>query len=489
MKRVFSVLLLMALVFGLMACGDGSAQKKEVPAATGAEEILTAVDTFSVGFCKLKMNPQTSAALVGYSNTKFRWANNILDDIYTCAMAMADGNGNCVIVINADIISVAETLTNEVRVAISQKTHVPEEHIMLSGTHSHSLPDISSTDIPESVTYRALVVERIVESAVKAVEDLKPATMFTGSIETQNMNFIRHYEMSDGSVVSDNYGTTVGKTYLGHTAQADPTLHVVRFEREGAKDIIIGNWRAHPHFTGGVEKYDMSSDYIGPFREAVEDQTGAHFLFLQGAAGNVNEKSRIATENRTTDHRVYGAILADYTLECLEGNMKQVSTDRIGVSVNTIYCDINKASDHLYYYAKEVNTVFQATGDQTAAMEYGESYGIHSVYHASATVANHSRTKEVDGKMLLTAVSVGDDFAFVTFPGEAYDTISVRTEEGSPYGMTMFIGYCNHHIGYIPNDQAFSYGCYETDITRFVQGTDSVVVDQYIAMLEELKNG
>ena len=89
----------------------------------------------------------------------------------------------------------------------------------------------------------------------------------------------------------------------------------------------------------------------------------------------------------------------------------------------------------------------------------------------------------------MNTVAIGDSFAFVTFPGELFDTISVGVEEGSPYETTMLIGYSKGHIGYLPSAYAFEYTSYETDITRFAEGTGEIVRDQYIAMLEGLKEG
>ena len=87
----------------------------------------------------------------------------------------------------------------------------------------------------------------------------------------------------------------------------------------------------------------------------------------------------------------------------------------------------------------------------------------------------------------MIAVCIGDEFAFVTFPGELFDTISVGIEEGSPYPTTMLIGYSTGHIGYLPSAYAFEYTSYETDITRFVEGTGEIVRDEYIRMLSEIK--
>ena len=90
--------------------------------------------------------------------------------------------------------------------------------------------------------------------------------------------------------------------------------------------------------------------------------------------------------------------------------------------------------------------------------------------------------------MIISAISIGDEIGFVTFPGEAYDTISQYVEENSPYEFTVFLGYAVQHLGYLPNEAAWEYGSYEADITRWEKGFDRILQDQYITMLNELYN-
>ena len=89
--------------------------------------------------------------------------------------------------------------------------------------------------------------------------------------------------------------------------------------------------------------------------------------------------------------------------------------------------------------------------------------------------------------MILNAVSLADQLAFVTFPGELFDSLSVRMEENSPFNTTLLFGYCYHHINYLPSMAAFKYGSYEVDTTRFQPGTGEKVADTYVEMLKELK--
>ncbi len=495
MKKTVSILLLAAMMLGICACspqqGEQATTAQTDPTeTTGYESIgYQAPDQFSVGYDRLIMNPETSVPLQGYGNELTRFATDITEDICTTAMAISDGEGQTVILINTDLIQAQEELVAEIRENVTKATGIPGNQVVVSATHTHSAPSVSTNH--ESVErYKRLVVERVTQSALNALQDLKPATVSIGSIETENMNFVRHYTLENAvgeiSYAGDNFGDTADKTFIGHVSQADPTLHVVKFSREGGENIVAVNWRAHPHFTGGSQVYNMSSDYVGAFRTAFEDQTGDKFIFFQGAAGNINEKSRINAENRTTENRTYGALMAQYTIDCLDQNMTQVDGGTIQITTQDVYGEINKSQDYMYYTASAVAMVWAQTNDKTLALNAAGTDPIRSPYHANAIVANHSRTKENDGKLELTAISVGDALSFVTFPGEAFDTISVTVEEGSPYDMTMFIGYANHHIGYLPNRYAWTYTSYETDITRFEEGTDELVQNTLLEMLDSL---
>lgn len=153
----------------------------------------------------------------------------------------------------------------------------------------------------------------------------------------------------------------------------------------------------------------------------------------------------------------------------------------------TVFGKIDHSNDHLIEQAKEILALWKETYDKPLCVEKAAPYGLHGPYHASATVANYSRTDEEDGKLILNAVAIGDHFAFVTYPGEMFDSISVRIEENSPFAHTLLLGYCYHHAGYLPSSVAYKYGSYEVDVTRFQCGMGETIADTYNQMLKELK--
>ena len=497
MKKLLALLLTMGMLLSVLGCTPGGGETQSVetvgttaPAtdATEPEEFQLEVEGFQVGFCREIMNPTKPIPLSGYGNTANRILREIGDDITATAVAISDGEGNHVLLISTDLITASEGLFDAVKMVLNVKTGMPKDRIIITACHSHSAPDVASS---LSEGYTEIVTQKIIEAAMNALADRKPAEMYTGSVETVNLNFVKHYShvTEDGQtlVFGDNFGTQVLDETTKHATEVDPTMHLLRFTREGAEDVVVVNWRAHPHFTGGSSKYVLSSDYIATFRQALEDQTGTNVVYFQGACGNVNSSTRLAEERRTTDYRVFGALLAEHAIDGLENNMTKVETGRIQTKQIDFYGEINHTQNHLLAQASQVASIWASTNSWDACRPLMNQYGIRSPYHANAIKANYSRSKE-DGRMTVSAVSIGEDFALVTFPGELFDTISVGVEEGSPYQSTMLLGYAIHHIGYLPSAIAFEYTSYETDITRFVAGTGELLQAEYINMLNELKN-
>lgn len=487
MKKI--LVLFLAVLFILPGCGKAPAQQPAV------QQTANEITEFSVGYSSKIMNPDEPIPLVGYGNEETRYLQEIMGDIKVFVLAISDGEGNDILWINTDLIQISTQVGEPIQTLINAETGVPVERIYISGNHSHSAPKITggSLSVDAVTRYREKVFATVVEAAKEAMADRKPATMEVGSVETENLNFVKHYQYVDDKgnmqYFGDNFGTAVYNDTTTHTTKADSTMHLLRFKREGCKDLVVANWRAHPHFTGGSGKYVLSSDYPGFFREAVEKQLGVDCVYFQGACGNINSSTRLAEERRTTDVRTFGKLLADYAIEGLENNMTPIETGTIKTQYYGYYGEINHTFDSLVVQARTVSAVWAQTNSWDECRPYMTPYGIRSPYHANAITANYSRTTEKDGLLRMNAVTIGDSFAFVTFPGELFDTISEGVEAGSPFKSTMLIGYSNGHIGYLPSAYAFEYTSYETDITRYAAGTGEIVRDQYITMLNELKEG
>ena len=483
MKKLISVLLLMVMVLSLFGCAKPANEPAAQNQGTDAQE-----KTFRVGYARYDITPEEAVPLGGFGNSDKRISTEILRRLYVTCVAITDEQDNTVLMYGCDFINPYAVLM-AARPVVAQATGVPEHQILINSSHTHAGPDVGSSQFESIQRWIVLVNEQLVKAGQEAMADRKPATMSYGSVETENLNFIKHYKYIDqnGNVqyFGDNFGTQVLDETTEHTTQIDQTMFLMKFEREGAKPVVMASWRAHPLLDGGSSRTQVSADYPGAFREAMELQYDCNFVFYQGAAGNNNSHSRLTKEIRTKDTAEYGALLAGYAIEGLTNNMTDVGNPGL---IQTRYTmleqDVNHDTDSLYQAARQVQIVWQTTNTFADAKEAGMPYGIRSPYMANAIVNRYN--KEATAVSELNAVAFGDHVAVVSAPNELFDQLGEMTEAGSSYPMTVTLGYTNGYTGYIPTMYGFEHTSYETDVCWFKAGIGEVMVDTFLSMLDEM---
>lgn len=473
MKKLISILIMAALVLGVCAC---SADSQQDPYK----------GQFRVGFAINRMTPKQSVPLSGYGNSHLRFSEGTLDELMVTGVAVSDEQNNTVLIMAMDLVRLYDPLV-EALPAIAEAAGIPVENLIINVSHTHSGPDMHSK-ADGMADYVQYVLDQTILTAQQAMADRKPVTeTLVGDVETDDLNFIRHYILEDGSYAGDSFGDFSAAPIEGHTAQADETMHIVQFRRNGGKDVVLFNWRAHPTITGysgGVPAKLVSADYLHPFREAISEMADCYPIFLQGAAGNINATSRIKTEGKSVDYMEHGFHLAEYAYEGLTKNMTVVEPGKIQNDRFIMDAQVNHNTDIMYVAAKSVATVWSKTGDKNLALAQAKDIGIRSPYQANAIVSRYDMpaTRELE----INAIAIGDYIGIVTAPNELFDRNSMYVEENSPYQMTFTLGYTNHLLGYMPSAYVWEYTSYETDVTYFVPGTAEQIQDQMLSMLNAL---
>ena len=424
------------------------------------------------GYGRTCITPEESVPLAGYGNTSKRMSTNVLDDLFATAIAFSDDK-ETIILITLDLLHANPMWTECIRNAITEACGIPGDHIMVANTHTHAAPDMYNREEESIVRYRDYLAKRVCEAAVAAMSDRMPGKMFAGVRQMQqNMNFVRNYIKDENA-----HGG------MRHAGEPDRRLQLVRIQREGSKDILLMNWQAHPCFTGGTKKTDISADYIGTVRKCMEEKTGALLAFFQGASGNLTTGSKIVGERITNDHEIYGKLLAEWSLRMLE-KLESVSGDKINFVEHKITVPIDHSDDHRLEDAKIVNAHWQEHYDYAICNKFANSYGMNSVYHASGIMFR--ARQGASAEMVLNAFSVGD-LSFVCAPFEMYSVNGSYIKDNSPFGTTFIITSCNTLHGYLAEDKAFEYGCYEVDFRRYPRGTAECVAETFCKILQALK--
>lgn len=477
MKRFVAVLLALVMMLSMLACGADA--PAETASSAGGETGAPEEAVFKAGFGYQNITPkQEGLPLAGHSDG--RVSQGFTTYLEARAVAVQDEQGEILLFVSADLSFIRPKFGKQVMDKMTKELGIPEDHIILSGTHTHGSVETESLKADGVYEFNQQASDGMVEAARQAIEDLKPAEIYVGTAITENMNFVRRYFMDDGSLTADNTAGT-GTKIVSHETEADPELVMMKFVREGGKDILITNFQAHPHLEG--KSPGVSAETVGAMRDAFEEGLGVHSLHWQGAAGNLNSKSRIDGETRTTDRKEYAKIMLGYAKEVYD-SMTKVEPGPIQVASYDYVAIIDHSREHLLDKAQQVVDYFKAGNNAAACKPLAQSLGLEGYHQAMRIVWNAENGESFDAK--LVAWSFGDVSGIVT-EYELFDTAGMFIKENSPFKQTFIVGYSYPGTGsYIPTAEAFANGGYERDSCRYVSGTSEEMCNIYVDLLNQM---
>ena len=430
-----------------------------------------------VGFGRADVTPVGCVDMAGAPDG-MRVSTGNLTPMYVDSIALRDAEGTMVLMITADSQFAGKVVCQQARQQLSQSLGIPTAAIAIASTHTHNAPH-PGVEYP----YKDQLIGGIVESGKKAVADLAPAKMYGTIVKTELLNFVRNYIMNDGSYGGTGYGDhSIG--FKAHETDADSDLQLVKFVREGAKDIVISNFCAHPHrdYNTPEQYYKITANVPFIYRQILEKEWDCHAAYFTGASGNVNLNSRIEEENITANYEEQGTRLAQYALSAVD-SFRQLSGGRVSYSETMLEVECNHSQEHLLPYAQKVIELYEQTGDKKQAKALAREYGMENQVHAAA-VLRMAQMDKTDW-MPVQCFRAGE-FAFAAMPGEPYDTLGRIIKDGAGYAMT-FIGYiCNVATGYLPSAETFSHGGYGVYTCRYAPGTGELLAQAFIDGLQKL---
>lgn len=407
-----------------------------------------------VGYGRVDVTPTESVPLAGLGSK--RYSRQVDDQLYVTCIAFADETGNTVLMYHMDILNTYDIVYGW-RADIAAATNVPLDNIILSATHNHSGPSMSSDEVPYMDTYRTMFKQALIDSAQTAIADLKVATMYTTSCVAENLAFVRHYLRTDGTYNGHGGSSSEAERgeYVGQAVKVDEQMQLIKFVREGGKDVLLMNWHGHPRahsdtdesYTGTYKKNRVLSD-VDVIRKEIEAQMDCQFAFFLGASGNVNSCGVIPSEVITYEYIAHNKVVAERAIAAA-ANFEQAESGKVQILTQTV-----KATRH-----------------------NGED----------VTVAG------VVNDVPATVFAIGE-VAFVIAGYEMFTESGQDIKAASPFKTTFIVTCANGDHKYMPSLPTFSYIPFSTPVyetrttsTRFIPGTAELFVDTYKAMLQQLK--
>jgi len=436
-----------------------------------------------VGFAKVDVTPQLGVPVMGHYNKRI--ADGILDSIELVALAANDGE-KTVLIITGDFLGIHEKWATELRKLISAETGVAEDHIYLQALHQHTsvligynphLYEVVETTTSEQELYLKFLYRKYADVAKMAIDDMCETEMSVGQKKTDtDISFVRRYRMKDGSVKTNPKREEI-ENVEGPLGDADNTVRLVRFKREGAKDIALVNFSTHPDVVGGTK---FSADWPGFVRRMTEtDIPNVHCILVNGAQGDTNHVNRFAPKSTLTKYEFsahMGRVITDAVIDLWDKTEKKEAS-RVYGQIQERYIPTNTSRiDEI----EECQRLKQAYLDGTYQPN---GMGERADFYRAAALHSQSLFQ----KVLVSVIGIGE-VAFVGFGGEPFTWYAEQARAAAPDLFVITTCTTNCYAGYLPTKEAFEEGGYEGKSTNFTVGLVDTMTKTVKEMLDNYKN-
>jgi hypothetical protein len=378
------------------------------------------------------------------------------------AIVISDGKtrvcmGSC------DVTTLNRRILDEIGHEVDSIYGIPFNNIMFGATHNHSVSHINNSAIKKA----------IMEAIGQANEKLNNAgdmdCYFALGDATigQNSRLI----MEDSSIL---WVPTLYKYgYYRPTGPYDPQLPVLAFkDQQGKLDAILFNHSTH-NIDAPTNRV-LSPGFYGTASQEIEKELGGTVVFLPGAFGSTH-----VFDDCPNSERVF----------------------RITDGINKAYAKTEKRDiNRLISVKKEFEFTIRTFNEEEqhkAVSDYCNRWLKESIFWhmdpepviqsfkngRSDIAALQGKTQ----KSWIQVILVGD-IAFVGVPGELFGELGMEIKRRSPFRYTYVVGIANDYIGYVPDDEAFDLGGYQTWATRSYseRGTGELIVNQAVEILDSL---
>ena len=441
------------------------------------------------GFCRIENTPSLGAPLNGY-NIK-RLCDGFLDPLEINTLAVSDGE-NTAVIITYDSLGMDRKTSLPWREEISRKCGIPLSAIYITASHSHTAPGFPRPDADDiAKEYFASMGRKVVDSAILAVEDMKPARLGYGVGEAPNIAFCRRYIMKDGSCHT-NPG--VNNPEIDHVvSEADERVSVLRFDREGAETILLINFACHPDVIGGNK---FSADWPGFARRTTERVLdNVKCLFANGAQGDINHVNVHPTGgfyngltrdfddvDRGYEHARYmGRVVTGGVLQAYD-KVKYIDVEKVSSMLKVLEIPSNKPNPEDLPEARRIMQMYNE--DRCDELPYKGMMLTTKLADArrKVTLADAPDNFELE----LISIAIGD-VAFVGIPGEPFNEIGVQIKRAENWDLVIPTCLTNGYQGYFPTFDAYAEGGYEAGNSKFKAGVAERIIAGGIKLLEEIR--
>lgn len=397
------------------------------------------------GANEVEITPPLGGPMAGFG-ARQEPSTDVHDPLFARALAI-EGEGGALVLISLDTIDPLPEITRQVRERIAGATELGTASVALAATHTHGGPELYDDFYAEWIP---TLVERIADCAIGAWNAREPIEAASFAVAVEDVGWNRR-----GTEIVDREATGL----------------VVR-RPSGEVVAAVVNYACHPTVLG-PDNRRITADYPGYLARALKRELGPQSvpLFLQGAAGDINQGHR-------ADLSALGAPLANRTYARAEELGERLATAVVGALPSASYTSHAPVAMSLGDWAATFRTDLPPIDEARrraaeAAAEAERLAGAGAEEEAlqearvaalfAGLVVRSAEDLARKGATAPTQIQVGriGETGLAIVPGELFVEIGLAVKAASPFMPTMVVGYANDDFDYIPTAAAFSQGGYE----------------------------
>ena len=418
------------------------------------------------------------------------------DPLNARALVLDDGKTQVVWVV-IDNLGVPKKVVAEAKELAAKATGIPVEHMLVSGTHTHS--GVNPADEPsaadaKAVAYRQVMLEGISQAIIRAHAALRPAAVGAAARPLTHEVFNRRWYLKPGKMPPNPFGEydqvkmnpgTSPDVLDRPAGPTDPDISVLSVVDAKRKPLaLFASYSLH--YVGGTPAGQVSADYYGEFARLMPSRLGAGEGFVaamsNGTSGDINNVPFLVGRPPRAPFeqiRIVAGEAADVAWKAYRDIEKHEKDVVLGVRQRLVTLKYRKPTKEQLLYAQAI----LAIKDKEAIARLPRL----AQDYAARTLSAANRPEEtVD--VILQTIRVGNA-VLCAVPFETFAETGLELKQKSPFGRTIVVGIANGKHGYLPTPRQHELGGYETWLgTNQVQKDASeIVVRNLVEMMGELR--
>jgi len=402
------------------------------------------------GFSRVPITPPAGTPMIGFARRdRAGGCTGVHDPLYASLVYLSHAGAE-VLIGSFDLCFLARDDTERLKTAIGRAVGLQAHEVLLASTHTHAGPATGTwayaEDLPPRDAYLAELETATVRAATEAKTTARDATLWAARGRT-TVPMSRRRKGPDGKV-------TFGPSPEGTICDSLPL--VMLKDGAGRPITLMFSISCHPSTAGG---FDVSSDFPGVARAAIDEHLGAEVsMFVQGAGGDAKVAASAAgTRWKGNDWNVIdtaGQTLAQEVIGLLETGLAEVEPAVASALVEVPLGLAEPVS----------RDAFQAIADKNPD-DGPTPYEDVRIRWARRLLARLDAGEALPDSVPLRVqgMQLGRDLRLVAIEGEAVGELGLHIERQFERGITIPVGYANGQGLYLPVAHMLPEGSYEVE--------------------------